>query len=189
MSSAGRLPNNERRGWLDDAEARPSPNCDERPASAAIDLLVIHAISLPPGEFGGPYIEQLFCNRLDAAAHPYFAGIERLRVSAHFLIRRDGRLLQFVDIHARAWHAGESMWQGRTRCNDFSIGVELEGCDDLPFEHAQYVRLTALIESLYERLPDLHSARLVGHSDIAPIRKTDPGPHFDWARLRASLSR
>ena len=189
MSSASTLPNHERRGWLDDAEARPSPNCDERPASAAIDLLVIHAISLPPGEFGGPYIEQLFANRLDAAAHPYFAAIDGLRVSAHFLIRRDGRLLQFVDIYARAWHAGQSSWQGRSRCNDFSIGVELEGCDDLPFEHAQYVRLSALIESLYARLPDLNRARLVGHSDIAPTRKTDPGPHFDWSRLRASLSR
>ncbi len=189
MSSASTLPNNERGGWLREAEARPSPNCDARPAPLAIDLLVIHAISLPPGEFGGPYIEQLFSNRLDAAAHPYFAGIDGLRVSAHFLVRRDGRLLQFADLYARAWHAGESMWQGRSRCNDFSIGVELEGCDDLPFEHAQYVRLTALIESLYERLPGLNSARLVGHSDIAPTRKTDPGPHFDWARLRASLSR
>lgn len=167
----------------------PSPNFDARPAGVEIDLLVIHAISLPPGEFGGPYIEQLFTNRLVATRHPYFADIEGLRVSAHFLIARDGRLLQFVDIFARAWHAGGSSWEGRTRCNDFSVGVELEGCDELPFEDAQYARLTDLAEQLFIRLPRLNATRLVGHSDIAPARKTDPGPHFDWARVRAALSR
>ena len=167
----------------------PSPNFDARSPNIAIDLVVIHAISLPPGEFGGPYIEQLFTNRLEAGAHPYFAAIDGLRVSAHFLIRRDGRLIQFVDIFARAWHAGESNWQGRTRCNDFSIGVELEGCDEQSFTDAQYLRLGRLLEDLFELLPTLSVDRLVGHSDIAPGRKTDPGPHFDWSRVRQTLSR
>ncbi len=167
----------------------PSPNFDARLPKAAIDLVVIHAISLPPGEFGGPYIEQLFTNRLEAGAHPYFAAIDGLRVSAHFLIRRDGRLIQFVDIFARAWHAGESNWQGRTHCNDFSIGVELEGCDEQSFTDAQYARLGSLLEDLFELLPTLSVEGLVGHSDIAPARKTDPGPHFDWNRVRQTLSR
>ncbi len=178
-----------RRGWLRDARCVRSPNCDARPAGMTIDLLVVHAISLPPGQFGGPYVEQLFTNRLDSHAHDYFAGLEGLRVSAHFFISRDGALTQFVDIFERAWHAGESSWNGRSRCNDFSIGVELEGCDDLPFEDAQYQRLQGLTESLYDLVPALHSERLVAHSDIAPTRKTDPGPHFDWTRLRAGLSR
>ncbi len=177
------------RGWLREAQAVPSPNFDARPEGSDIDLLVIHAISLPPGQFGSPYIAQLFTNRLQAEAHPYFVGLHGLRVSAHFLITREGRLLQFVDIFARAWHAGVSMWEGRTRCNDFSVGVELEGCDELPFEDAQYARLTTLAEQLFQHLPALNATRLVGHSDIAPKRKTDPGPHFDWARARAALSR
>ncbi len=177
------------RGWLSEARAVPSPNFDARPAGLDIDLVVIHAISLPPGQFGGPYIEQLFTNRLAPAEHPYFAGVHGLRVSAHFLITRDGQLLQFVDIFARAWHAGESQWQGRTRCNDFSVGIELEGCDELPFEDAQYARVTALLHSLFVRLPALNATRLVGHSDIAPRRKTDPGPHFDWPRMRTALAR
>ncbi len=176
-------------GWLPGAHAVPSPNFDARSPNAAIDLVVIHAISLPPGEFGGPYIEQLFTNRLEAGAHPYFAAIDGLRVSAHFLIRRDGRLIQFVDIFARAWHAGESNWQGRTHCNDFSIGVELEGCDEQSFTDAQYARLGSLLEDLFELLPTLSVEGLVGHSDIAPARKTDPGPHFDWNRVRQTLSR
>ena len=178
----------ERRGWFREAQAVASPNFDARPDGMDINLLVIHAISLPPGEFGGPYIEQLFTNRLQGEAHGYFAGIHALRVSAHFLITRDGRLLQFVDIFSRAWHAGESCWEGRTRCNDFSVGVELEGCEEQPFEDAQYKRLTTLIEDLFQRLPALSVDRVVAHSDIAPSRKTDPGPHFDWARLRAALS-
>ena len=177
------------RGWLRDARRVASPNFDARPAGTDIDLVVIHAISLPPGRFGGPYVEQLFTNRLDSQAHAYFAGLEGLKVSAHFFIRRDGELVQFVDVFARAWHAGVSSFEGRSRCNDFSIGVELEGCDELPFEDAQYQRLVELIESLYVLVPTLDSARLVGHSDIAPTRKTDPGPYFDWARLRAGLSR
>lgn len=177
-----------RRGWLSDAQHVPSPNFDVRPNDVDIDLLVIHAISLPPGQFGGPHIEQLFTNRLLTDQHPSFAALQHLRVSAHFLITRDGRLLQFVDIFARAWHAGESRWQGRSRCNDFSLGVELEGCDELPFEVAQYARLTCLLKDLFQRLPALNATRLVGHSDIAPTRKTDPGPHFDWSQVRKALT-
>ena len=161
-----------------------SPNCDERPAGATIDLLVVHAISLPPGEFGGPEIEALFTNRLDPAAHPYFAGIAGLRVSAHFLIRRNGGLVQFVPCERRAWHAGASSWGGRERCNDFSIGVELEGTDDVPFEDAQYATLAVLTDALAGAYP---LRAVAGHSDVAPGRKTDPGPHFDWSRYRAAV--
>lgn len=167
-------------GWLQGVTHIPSPNCDARPAGDAISLVVIHAISLPPGEFGGPGVIDLFTNRLDPAAHPYYETIKDLRVSAHFLIRRDGELIQFVPCTARAWHAGVSRWQGRERCNDFSIGIELEGTDDLPFTDAQYAVLDALLALLYEAYP---IAAVVGHADIAPGRKTDPGPCFDWARL------
>ncbi len=149
-----------------------------------IDLLVIHAISLPPGCFGGPGIEELFTNRLDPAAHPYYREIAALRVSSHFLIRRDGGLTQFVACGRRAWHAGVSAWKGRERCNDFSIGIELEGTDDQPFEEAQYARLTALTRALQGRYP---LTDIVGHADIAPGRKTDPGQCFDWARYRGAL--
>lgn len=172
-------------GWLPDARRTPSPNCDPRPPGVQVSLLVVHAISLPPDEFGGPGIEQLFTNRLDPLAHPYFRQIHALRVSAHFLIRRDGELLQFVACQERAWHAGVSVWQGRERCNDFSIGVELEGCDRLPFAEAQYPVLAALVSALRSRYP---IRDIVGHADIAPGRKTDPGPHFDWARLHAALA-
>ena len=160
-----------------------SPNCDERPDGTAIELLVIHAISLPPGEFGGPGIEELFLNRLDPTAHPYYAEIAHLRVSAHFLVRRDGAVLQFVPCTRRAWHAGVSSWRGRERCNDFSIGIELEGSDDMPFEAAQYASLATLTLALRSAYP---LTGIVGHSDIAPGRKTDPGPHFDWVRFRAA---
>lgn len=159
-----------------------SPNCDERPAGCAVDLIVIHNISLPPGEFGGPGIIELFSNRLDSAAHPYYAAIAGLRVSAHFLIRRDGELIQFVPCSRRAWHAGSSRWRGRERCNDFSIGIELEGADHVPFEDMQYETLAGLTRLLKAHYP---VADIVGHSDIAPGRKTDPGPHFDWSRYRA----
>jgi N-acetyl-anhydromuramoyl-L-alanine amidase len=162
----------------------PSPNCDERPPGAAIELVVVHAICLPPGVFGGTAIEDLFLNRLDASAHPYYAGIAHLRVSAHFLVRRDGAWTQFVPCVKRAWHAGESVWRTRARCNDFSVGIELEGADDAPFEPAQYTRLAALARALQATYP---VADIVGHSDIAPGRKTDPGPGFDWARFRALL--
>lgn len=171
-------------GWLKRARRVPSPNRDARPAGETIGLIVIHNISLPPGQFGGDGIVELFTNRLDPAAHPYYAGIAHLRVSAHFLIRRRGELIQFVPCGARAWHAGVSSWKGRENCNDFSIGIELEGTDDRPFTQAQYRRLVALIRTLRRAYP---ITGLTGHSDVAPDRKTDPGPCFDWARLRSML--
>ena len=172
-------------GLVEGAEFIASPNCDERPPGTAIELLVIHSISLPPGEFGGRGVIELFMNRLDPAQHPYYAGIMDLRVSAHFLIRRDGALIQFVPCTLRAWHAGASSWRGRERCNDYSLGIEVEGGDAMPFEDAQYERLTALTRTLHAAYP---LRDIAGHSDIAPGRKTDPGPHFDWRRFRASLA-
>jgi AmpD protein len=166
-------------------EVRHSPHQDDRPAGEKISLLVIHNISLPPGEYGGPYIEDLFMGRLDPKAHPYFEEIAGLRVSSHYLIRRDGTLIEYVPPDKRAWHAGASSWKGRERCNDFSIGVELEGSDDVPFSEPQYEALIALAKALNERFGRLDIA---GHSDIAPGRKTDPGPWFDWERLRSSLA-
>ena len=162
-----------------------SPNQDERPAGTEITLLVVHAISLPPGEYGGDAIERLFTNRLDPHAHPYFREIADLRVSSHFLVRRDGELVQFVPVARRAWHAGVSSWRGRERCNDFSIGVELEGADDAAFTDAQYERLVELIDGLKAAFP---LRELAAHSDVAPGRKTDPGPGFDWPRLLSALS-
>lgn len=169
-------------GWIAEARHIASPNHDDRPAGEDISLVVIHAISLPPNCFGGDDIAHLFCNTLDPQAHPYFAQIATLRVSAHFLIRRDGELVQFVSCDKRAWHAGVSRWQGRERCNNFSIGIELEGCDDLPFTPKQYRRLRTLLRTLCERYPIIG---LAGHADIAPNRKTDPGPYFDWQCLHA----
>ena len=159
-----------------------SPNCDERAKGAAVELLVMHNISLPPGEFGGPGIIDLFTNNLDPAEHPYYREIAALKVSAHFLIRRDGELIQFVPCARRAWHAGSSSWRGRSRCNDFSIGIELEGADDVPFAEAQYLRLAELTLALTQKYA---IADIVGHADIAPGRKTDPGPCFEWERLTA----
>jgi len=173
-------------GWLAPCRRVASPNQDERPAGEAVTLLVVHSISLPPGEYGGDAIERLFTNRLDPAAHPYFGTIAELEVSAHFLVRRDGELVQFVPTTRRAWHAGASSWRGRSRCNDFSIGVELEGTDSGPFEAPQYERLAALIGALRAQHP---LRELAAHSDIAPGRKTDPGPGFDWPRLLGALSR
>jgi N-acetyl-anhydromuramoyl-L-alanine amidase len=158
-----------------------SPNCDERPAGVAIDLIVIHNISLPPGAFGGDAIERLFTNTLDCGSHPYYDKLREVRVSAHFLLRRDGSATQFVACNRRAWHAGESSWRGRTGCNDFSVGIELEGSDESPFDDAQYRALAPLLRALSARYP---ISGIAGHSDIAPLRKTDPGPHFDWARVR-----
>lgn len=166
-------------GMADAARYIPSPNCDDRPEGAVVDLLVIHNISLPPGVFGGDAVIDLFMNRLDPQAHPYFATIAGLRVSAHFFIRREGELLQFVPCSRRAWHAGQSSWNGRQRCNDFSVGIELEGADDCSYSDAQYACLGRLARALYRRYP---IAASVGHSDIAPERKTDPGPCFDWGR-------
>ena len=173
-----------RTGLVGSARQVPSPNCDDRPAGCRPDLIVVHGISLPPGEFGGPYIDALFQNRLPAGAHPYFAGLAGLRVSSHLLIRRDGELVQYVPLDRRAWHAGPSRFGGRTACNDFSVGVELEGADDVPYQPVQYVRLAALLTALVAALPSLAGAAVVGHSDIAPGRKTDPGPAFSWSRLR-----
>lgn len=168
---------------LDGATFIPSPNHDERKAMDDISLIVIHGITLPPHQFGGEGITQLFTNRLDAAEHPYYAGIAHLRVSAHVLIRRTGEVIQYVPFDKRAWHAGESSYQGRKVCNDFSIGIELEGTDDSPYEDIQYVRLNAVIEALLATYPALSRERITGHEHIAPGRKTDPGPCFDWARL------
>ncbi len=167
-------------GYAEGACWLPSPNCDVRPADARIELIVLHNISLPPGEFGGPGIVDLFLNRLQPDAHPYYSGIAHLRVSAHFLIRRDGALLQFVSCRQRAWHAGVSTWRGRDRCNDFSVGIELEGADTTPYEDAQYARLKALVLALRGAYP---IAGITGHADIAPGRKTDPGPSFDWDQV------
>jgi AmpD protein len=161
-----------------------SPNCDDRPDPNDVRLIVVHGISLPPGEYGGDGIVQLFTNALDAREHPYYQQIEGLRVSSHFLVRRDGRMLQFVPCRRRAWHAGASCWNGRERCNDFSIGIELEGCDDDPYTDAQYAALARLVAAIRARYP---IEAVVGHSDIAPGRKTDPGPAFDWPRLRRAI--
>jgi N-acetyl-anhydromuramoyl-L-alanine amidase len=172
-------------GWLSGVRQIASPNCDSRPRRTSIDLLVIHNISLPPGEFVGDAVTQLFTNKLDGKAHPYYAQLHGLKVSAHFFIRRDGEIIQFVPCCKRAWHAGVSLWRGRTGCNDFSIGVELEGSDHLPFSDRQYaalIRLTRLLQRTYP-LRDV-----AGHADIAPARKTDPGPCFDWPRFLAAIS-
>lgn len=174
-------------GWLRGVRRVESPNCDERPQPLDISLLVIHAISLPPERFGGPWIDRLFTNTLAPEAHPYFAGLRDLRVSAHLLIRRRGGIVQYVPFQRRAWHAGVSHFEGRERCNDFSIGIELEGCDTRPFTDRQYTQLTAVTRALLARYPRLTPARIVGHSDIAPGRKTDPGPCFDWARYRGAI--
>ena len=174
----------DREGWLPGVRRVESPNCDDRPAGTEITLLVVHSISLPPGEYGGDSIERLFTNRLDPEAHPYFREIEGMKVSAHFLVRRDGRLIQFVPVYRRAWHAGASSWRGRTACNDFSVGVELEGTDDAPFEEAQYQALEELIARLRTALP---LRDIAAHSDVAPGRKTDPGPAFAWHRVLRPL--
>jgi AmpD protein len=173
------------RGLLPYARQVPSPNCDERPAGTAVDLIIVHGISLPPGEFGGPWIDRLFTNQLSRDAHPYFERIADLQVSSHLLIRRDGEIVQYVPFHRRAWHAGASSWQGRERCNDYSIGIELEGTDHGPYESAQYATLARVIAALCRSYPTLSSERVVGHSEVAPGRKSDPGVAFDWPRLRS----
>ena len=171
-------------GVCNGARFVPSPHYDERPDGERISLLVIHNISLPPGEFGGPHIDELFLGTLDPEAHPYFREICGMRVSSHFLIRRDGELVQYVPCELRAWHAGQSRWNGRERCNDFSIGVELEGADDVPFSEHQYAMLAALTHAIFDKYGVLDIA---GHSDIAPDRKTDPGPFFDWPRYHSAI--
>lgn len=174
-------------GRLPSARQVESPNCDDRPAGEAPELIVVHGISLPPGEFGGPWIEALFTNTLPPDAHPYFETIAGLRVSSHLLVRRDGEVVQFVPFHRRAWHAGTSQWRGRERCNDYSIGIELEGTDASVYMPAQYRALAEAVAALCHAYPGLAPARVVGHSDIAPGRKTDPGVAFDWPMFRTLL--
>ena len=173
---------------IDTAKFTPSPNCDARPDPADISLLVIHCISLPPEQFGDDYIDQLFCNCLQPDAHPYFQDIHQLRVSAHLLIRRDGGLVQYVPFDQRAWHAGVSQFQGRQRCNDFSIGIELEGSVNQAYTEQQYQQLTAVTKLLFAHYPQLSRHTIAGHSDIAPGRKDDPGPYFNWQQYRDSLA-
>lgn len=165
-----------------------SPNFNERPLATIVDLLVIHNISLPPGQFGGDYVQALFCNRLDCDADPAFDDLRALKVSAHLLIDRAGIITQFVALHQRAWHAGKSHFDGRDNCNDFSIGIELEGTDTLPYTDAQYVQLARVTYRLFQNFPALQATRIVGHCDIAPERKTDPGSAFDWVRYKQLLS-
>ena len=173
-------------GWLDMARRCPSPNFNQRP-EIPISLVVVHNISLPPQQFGGEYIEQLFTNCLNPLEHPYFAEIAHLKVSAHLLIRRDGEIIQFVSFLARAWHAGQSSYLGQVNCSDFSIGIELEGSDDIPYEEVQYQQLGRIVDTLQQTYPAIEN-HITGHSDIAPIRKTDPGDAFDWQKFRYHLS-
>lgn len=170
-------------GWMLSARHAVSPHCDARAQDMTLDLIVIHAISLPPEEFGGSFIDELFLGTLDTTAHPYFKDINGLRVSSHLLIRRDGEVVQYVPFHLRAWHAGLSSYQGRERCNDFSVGIELEGSDNQEFTDAQYTSLNTCLKSLFATYPTLSREHVTGHSDIAPGRKTDPGPYFDWDRV------
>ena len=175
-------------GWISSARQVRSPNTDKRPDGVRPDLLVIHNISLPPEQFGGPYIEQLFTNCLQPQEHPYFKTIADLKVSSHLLIDRKGNLIQFVSLHDRAWHAGVSSWQGKENCNDYSIGIELEGSDNQEFTPIQYEVLSAITKSLKQAYPEISHDRIVGHSDIAPGRKTDPGPHFNWQKFKQFLN-
>lgn len=175
-------------GWLRRARRVPSPNCDRRPAGTELGLIVVHGISLPPGRFGGGFIDRLFRNDLPPDADPYFATLAGLKVSAHVLIERGGKLTQYVPFALRAWHAGRSSYRGRDACNDFSVGIELEGTDDRRYTAKQYRALASLIVALRAAYPSLRDAEVVGHSDVAPGRKTDPGPAFDWVRLRRLLA-
>jgi len=173
---------------LIDARQVESPNCDNRPDGSGVSLIVVHGISLPPGQYGGPEIDRFFTNTLDADAHPYFAGIADLRVSSHLLVRRDGEMVQYVPFGKRAWHAGDSCYRGRAACNDYSIGIELEGQDDEPYTDVQYEVLARVVRLLIDTFPDLSVNRIAGHCDISPQRKSDPGPAFDWSRLQQQLA-
>lgn len=175
-------------GWIPQARKAPSPNCGRRPGGCELDLLVIHNISLPPGQYGGNCIERFFTNCLDWSEDEFFAQIEGVEVSSHLLVRRTGELVQFVSLDDRAWHAGTSCFEGRQECNDFSIGIELEGTDDDPYSDVQYDVLSAVTELLLSEYSALDCNKIVGHCDIAPGRKTDPGPAFDWSRYRSSLA-
>jgi len=174
-------------GWLNTARRCDSPNFDNRPADSVIDLLVIHNISLPPAQFGGNWIDYFFSNKLPADAHPFFSEIYQQRVSSHFLIRRDGEAVQYVELYKRAWHAGLSEFQGRPACNDFSVGIELEGVDDIDYTDKQYQALIQLTAAIMRACPAISPSRIIGHCDIAPQRKTDPGKAFDWQRYLNSL--
>ena len=174
-------------GLLDSVRFLPSPHCDERPANVAIDLVVIHGISLPPAQFGNGTIEKFFCGHLDFSEHPYFATLSTLKVSAHLLITRQGEIIQFVPLTQRAWHAGQSFFEGREQCNNFSIGIELEGTDEIAYEKIQYQQLANVLRSLMKAYPGICRKNIVGHSDIAPSRKTDPGPAFRWNELDSLL--
>ena len=173
--------------WLSEVARCHSPNSDERPTGCDVDLIVVHGISLPPGRYGEGYVHRLFTNTLDSTVHRYFEGIAKLRVSAHLLIERGGATTQFVALNRRAWHAGQSSHRGREACNDFSVGIELEGIDDEPYETAQYARLCEIIAVILAAWPHIDRTCLVGHSDVAPGRKTDPGSAFDWSYLYAQL--
>jgi len=175
-------------GWLRGIRRRPSPHADERPAGSRIELVVLHGVSLPPGEFGGPWVEAFFAGDIDPHAHPFFEEIRDLRVAPHILVRRTGEIIQFVSCLRRAWHAGRSSWRGRVECNDYSVGIELEGTDDTPYEEAQYDALARVLSALLEAYPALGEDALAGHSDVAPGRKTDPGPAFAWERLSGRLA-
>jgi len=175
-------------GLLREAAQIASPNCDARPKGVEADLIVVHGISLPPGDFGGPWIDRLFTNTLPVDAHPYFAKVGCLRVSSHLVVKRDGQVTQYVKFTQRAWHAGRSSFNGRQECNDFSIGIELEGTDTVPYDEPQYRALAEIVAALCAAYPRLSLDRLVGHSDIAPGRKTDPGPAFDWPYARRLIS-
>ncbi len=175
-------------GWLANAAQCPSPNANQRPSGQEISLLVIHNISLPPGEFGTGFVAALFCNQLDPSLHPYFATIAELQVSAHLFIDRLGHVTQFVAFTERAWHAGASTFNGVENCNDYSIGIEMEGCDNIAYTNNQYIALDEVTRQILAAYPKITPERIVGHSDIAPQRKTDPGPAFDWARFHSLLT-
>lgn len=177
----------EKKQWLEGVRRLPSPNCDERPSGVAIDLVVIHGISLPPGKYGGPFIDHLFTNCLDHSIDPYFVEIADLKVSSHIVIDREGGVTQYVPFHLRAWHAGVSEFRGRCQCNDFSIGIELEGCDDQPYTTRQYQTGADIVGLLMAGWPGIAREHIVGHSDVAPGRKTDPGPGFDWVYFHALI--
>ncbi len=174
-------------GLISDAREVASPNCDDRPQECVPELIIVHGISLPPGQFGGPFIDQLFTNCLRSHDHEYFVQVADRKVSSHLLIRRDGELVQYVPIHRRAWHAGESCYNNRNACNDFSVGIELEGTDNSNYEEAQYLKLAEVVSALLRTYRSLSPDRIVGHADVAPGRKTDPGPQFDWSHFRRLL--
>ena len=188
MNDEGNWQHNPDTGLVEPLRYLSSPNCDARPADQSVDVLVIHAISLPPSCYGNSYVEDLFCNCLDPQADPYFETIHNIPVSSHFYIKRSGESLQFVPTHLRAWHAGESLFQGRERVNDFSIGIELEGSDKDAFEDIQYQRLATLTRAVVAAYPAITGDSIVGHSDVSPGRKTDPGPGFNWEYFRGLIS-